>query len=131
VSNEPLEDDGRVYEQFPEQFHKVAHVLRIRRIEPGTKARLTELLTDADELFTGADTTTVTGLVALAGSRETAHRRLRLLLTLDAMMLWRPDAVAQAHDEWWAVDDGTRAALADLEVPDLLVHRKGSEDGRS
>jgi hypothetical protein len=131
VSSEPLEDDGRVYEQFPEQFHKVAHVLRTHRIAPGTKARLTELLIDADELFAGADTTTVTGLAALAGSRETAHRRLRLLLTLDAMMLWRPDAVAEAHDEWWAVDDGTRAALVDLDVPDLLVHRKGSEDDRS
>jgi hypothetical protein len=131
VSSEPLEDDDGVYEQFAAQFHNVAHALRTRRVTPGTKARLTELLADADELFTHADATIVTGLAALVGSRETARRRLRLLLTLDAMMLWRPDAVAEAHDEWWAVDDGTRAALADLDVPDLLVHRKGSEHDRS
>ncbi len=39
--------DG-VYEQFPEQFHDVADALRIRRIPPGDKARLGDLLDDAD-----------------------------------------------------------------------------------
>lgn len=47
------------------------------------------------------------------------------------MMLWRPDGVATAHEEWWAEDDDARAALADLDVPDLLVHRMGAADDRS
>lgn len=128
VSAEPLEDVDGVYEQFAEQFHSTAHALRVRRIAPGMKARLSDLLTDADVLFAHEDVTLVAELAALAGSRETARRRLRLLLALDAMMLWRPDGVRAKDDEWWAVDDGSRASLPDLDVPDLLVYRKGTED---
>jgi hypothetical protein len=89
------------------------------------------LLADADELFTHADATVVTQLAALVGSRETARRRLRLLLALDAMMLWRPDGRGDLHDDWWAVDDGGRAILHDLDLPDLLVHQRGKADDRS
>jgi len=128
VSTEPLEDADGIYEQFPEQFHNVAHALRVRRIAPGAKARLTDLLTDADELFRRIDAVLVAELATLAGSVETARRRLRLLLALDAMMLWRPDGAPDDHDDWWALDDDTRATHADLDVPDLLVHRKGAQD---
>ncbi|MFI5803470.1 hypothetical protein [Streptomyces sp. NPDC051561] len=125
-TDEPLEDDG-VYEQFPEQFHCVAHVLRTCRIAPGMKARLTELLADADTLVTRTDAAIVAELTDLAGgNRDTARRRLRLLLTLDALMLWRPDNRPDPHDEWWATDDGIRGLLPELNVPDLLVHRKAS-----
>jgi hypothetical protein len=72
----------------------------------------------ADEGY--PDAALVADLAGLAGSMETARRRLRLLLALDAMMLWRPDAAPDIHDEWWAVDDGTRAQRPDLDVPDLL-----------
>ncbi|GAA3755807.1 hypothetical protein [Salinactinospora qingdaonensis] len=34
-SDEPLENADEVYEQFPEQFHNTAHVLRTRRACPG------------------------------------------------------------------------------------------------
>jgi hypothetical protein len=51
VDTEQLEDTDGVYEQFPEQFHDVADALRIRRILPGGKARLADLLADVDELF--------------------------------------------------------------------------------
>jgi hypothetical protein len=131
VPTEALEDADGIYEQFPEQFHNVAHALRVRRVPPGGKARLSELLADADELFAYPDVALVAELARLAGSVETARRRLRLLLALDAMMLWRPDAVPDIHDEWWAVDDGTRAQRPDLDVPDLLVYRKGTQDVRS
>ncbi|MGH3500983.1 MAG: hypothetical protein ACRDQA_08825 [Nocardioidaceae bacterium] len=130
-STQPLEDAEGIYEQFPEQFHNVVHALRVHRIAPGTKARLTELLADADELFTYGDAALVRDLAALAGSHETARRRLRLLLALDAMMLWRPNGGPDVHDDWWAIDDDTRVALPDLDIPDLLVHRKGNDDDRS
>jgi hypothetical protein len=135
-----VEDDGRivdmdeldeatgVYQQFPEQFHNVAHALRIRRIAPGMKARLSDLLTDADDLFEYPESSTVAELAALAGHINTARLRLRLLLALDAMMLWRPDGLASVHHDWWAIDDTTRARLADLDIPDLLVCRKGPDD---
>jgi hypothetical protein len=131
LSAEPLEEANGVYEQFAEQFHNTAHALRVRRIGPGMKARLSVLLGDADELFSHADADLVAELAALAGSRDTARRRLRLLLALDAMMLWRPDGYRDEYDDWWAVDDGTRESLPDLDVPDLLVYRKGTEDERS
>ena len=131
ASSEVLEDAEGVYEQFAEQFHNVAHALRARRVAPGAKTRLTDLLADADELFTHADATVVTQLAALVGSREIARRRLRLLLALDAMMLWRPDGRGDLHDDWWAVDDGGRAILHDLDLPDLLVHQRGKADDRS
>lgn len=127
VQTEELEDADGVYEQFPEQFYNVAHALRLRRIPPGGKVRLADLLADADDLFSYADAPVVAELAALAGSRETARRRLRLLLALDAMMLWQPDETASTGDSWWAGDDGARAALPDLEIPDLLIYRKGSE----
>src|SRR5207248_718893 len=88
---EPLEDTDGVYEQFPEQFHDVAEALRARRIPPGGKARLGDLLGDVDEFFSHEDVPLVAALAVLAGTRETARRRLRLLLCLDAMMLWQPD----------------------------------------
>jgi hypothetical protein len=128
VDTEPLEDTDGVYEQFPEQFHDVADALRIRRIPPGGKARLVDLLADVDELFSHQDVPVVATLAMLAGTRETARRRLRLLLCLDAMMLWQPDGVPSDGSPWWAADDGSRAELPDLEVPDVLVNRKGTED---
>lgn len=130
MAEEPLEDADGVYEQFPEQFHDVSHALRAHRIMPGTKARLTDLLADADRLFaTDEPSAVVDGLVAVVGgSRDTARRRLRLLLALDAMMLWRPDGRPDPSDEWWALDDGIRGVLSDLDIPDLLVCRKGDED---
>ena len=131
IQTEPLEDADGVYEQFPEQFHNVAHALRIRRIAPGGKTRLADLLADADELFGHTDAPVVADLAALSGSGDAARRRLRLLLALDAMMLWQPDGTADAHDLWWAVDDGARAALPDLDIPDLLIYRKASQDDRS
>lgn len=124
---EPLEDASGVYEQFPEQFHNVAHALRMRRIDPGMKTRLSELLADADVLLQHDDAEVVAELIMLAGSRETARLRLRLLLALDAMMLWRPDGGPRGDDEWWAVDDGARVDLPDLEIPDLLVHRRSTD----
>jgi hypothetical protein len=131
VDIEDLEDVDGVYQQFPEQFHNTAHALRLRRINPGMKARLSELLGDVDELFAREETAIVAELAGLAGSVETARRRLRLLLALDAMMLWRPDHVPLDGDDWWAIDDDARASLSDLDVPDLLVHRKGPDDERS
>jgi hypothetical protein len=128
---EALEETEGVYDQFPEQFHNIAHALRVRRTAPGAKIRLTDLLADADELFAHRDAAVVTDLAALVGSLETARRRLRLLLALDAMMLWRPDGRADTHDDWWAVDDGSRAVLPDIEIPDLLVHQRGKVDDRS
>ncbi|MFJ8963304.1 hypothetical protein ACIRG5_28355 [Lentzea sp. NPDC102401] len=127
---DPLVDSDGVYEQFPEQFHSTADLLRAHRASPGMKTRLTELLNDVDVLFTHQSIGLVEELVALAGTADTARRRLRLLLALDAMMLWRPDDTPDAHDEWWAVDDGIRAVLPDLDLPDLLIHRKGTEDDR-
>ena len=47
------------------------------------------------------------------------------------MMLWQPDDIPGDGSPWWAVDDGSRVALPDLDIPDLLVHRKGAEDDRS
>lgn len=47
LPTEPFEDTDGLYEQFPEQFHNVAHALRVRRIAPGSKARLSALLADA------------------------------------------------------------------------------------
>jgi hypothetical protein len=131
ADTEPLEDTDGVYEQFPEQFHDVADALRIRRIPPGGKVRLGDLLGDADELFAHEDLPVVENLTVLAGTRETARRRLRLLLCLDAMMLWQPDGIPGYDSPWWAVDDGSRAVLPDLDIPDLLVHRKGTDDDRS
>ncbi len=131
LPTESLEDADGVYEQFAEQFHNTAHALRVRRIAPGMKARLSDLLADADELFAHTDAALIAELAALAGSRETARRRLRLLLALDAMMLWRPDGSRAQHDDWWAVDDGTRASLPELDIPDLLVYQKGTEDERT
>lgn len=130
VDAEDLENTAGVYRQFPEQFHNTAHALRVRRIAPGMKARLSDLVGDADELFAYPNTATVTELAALAGSVDTARRRLRLLLALDAMMLWQPDGYGVDHDEWWAIDDGARVSLPDLDLPDLLVYRKGAEDER-
>lgn len=127
--DEPLEDVDGVYEQFPEQFHGAADALRARRIAPGTKARLSDLLNDVDALFAHPGSRVVTELAALAGAYDTARRRLRLLLALDALMLWRPDGPTE-EDGWWAVDDRTRKRTPDLDVPDLLVHRRGSDDGR-
>jgi septum formation topological specificity factor MinE len=131
ASTETLEDAEGIYEQFPEQFHNVAHVLRTHRIPPGGKARLSELLADADELFLHSGTEMVAELARLAGSAETARRRLRLLLALDAMMLWRPDGAPSMFDEWWAVDDGTRAQAPDLDVPDLVIAGKEADSDRS
>ena len=130
MDTEPLEDTDGVYEQFPEQFHDVADALRVRRIPTGGKARLGDLLADADELFSHDDVPVVAALAVLAGTRETARRRLRLLLCLDAMMLWQPDSAPGADSPRWAAYDGSRAILPDLDIPDLLVHRKGSEDDR-
>lgn len=130
ADTEPLEDTDGVYEQFPEQFHDLAEVLRARRIPPGGKGRLGDLLSDADELFGHEDVPLVATLAVLAGTHETARRRLRLLLCLDAMMLWQPDGRPGDDSPWWAVDDGSRAALPDLDIPDLLIHRKGAEDDR-
>lgn len=132
VPDEPLDEVDGIYEQFPGLFHDLAHVLRTRRIPPGGKARLSDLLTDADGLFASAASPPVIAeLTALAGSRDTAQRRLRLLLALDAMMLWRPDDSPGDRDEWWAANDGTRSALPDLDIPDLLIYQEGSEDDRS
>jgi hypothetical protein len=128
VVTEPLEDNDGVYEQFPEQFHNIADALRGRRVAPGMKTRLSDLLADADLLFDQPGMRTVTELAALAGGVHTARLRLRLLLALDAMMLWRPDGVPARTDEWWAVDDETRASAPDLEFPDLLLHRRGPDD---
>jgi hypothetical protein len=130
ADTEPLEDTDGVYEQFPEQFHDVADALRTRRILPGSKARLADLLGDADELFAHVEVPVVATLTMLAGTGEVARRRLRLLLCLDAMMLWQPDGASGDDSQWWAVDDGSRAGLPDLDIPDLLVHRKGTEDDR-
>ena len=130
VDTEPLEDTDGVYEQFPEQFHDVAEALRIRLIPPGGKARLADLLADADELFSHQDVPVIAALAALAGTRDTARRRLRLLLCLDAMMLWQPDGAPGGDSTWWAADDSSRSVLPDLDIPDLLVHRKGHEDDR-
>ena len=128
VADEPLDEVDRKYQQFPGLFHDVAHVLRTRRIPPGGKARLSELLADADELFApAAPPPVIAELTVLAGSRETARRRLRLLLALDALMLWRPDGTPGDRDDWWAFDDGVRSALPDLDIPDLLVCKKGGE----
>jgi hypothetical protein len=127
IPSDPLEDADGVYEQFPEQFHNVAHAIRARRIAPSSKARLSELLGDVDELFAHPDVPLVAELAGLAGSIETARRRLRLLLALDAMMLWCPDGLPGPHESWWAVDDGSRALRPDLDVPDLLVYRKGAQ----
>lgn len=132
LPTEPLQQAEGVYEQFPEQFHNVAHVIRTHQVPAGSKTRLTDLLANADRLFSGRPSTVVDELTALAGgAAETARRRLRLLLALDAMMLWRPDARPDAADEWWAIDDGIRGTLPDLDVPDLLIHRKGCDDDRS
>jgi hypothetical protein len=128
ADDEPLEDTDGVYEQFPEQFHDVADALRIRRVPPGGKARLADLLGDVDELFAHDGVPVVATLTMLAGAGETARRRLRLLMCLDAMMLWQPDGDPRDDRSWWAVDDGCRAALPDLDIPDLLIHRKGTED---
>jgi len=130
ADTEPLEDTDGVYEQFPEQFHDVADALRIRRIPPGGRVRLGDLLGDADELFAHEDLPVVENLTVLAGTRETARRRLRLLLCLDAMMLWQPGGIPGYDSPWWAVDDGSRAVLPDLDIPDLLVHREGTDDDR-
>ena len=130
ADTEPLEDTDGLYEQFPEQFHDVADALRIRGIPPGGKVRLDDLLGEADELFAHEDLRVVATLTVLAGTRETARRRLRLLLCLDAMMLWQPDGIPRDDSPWWAVDDGSRAVLPDLDIPDLLVHRKGTDDDR-
>ncbi|MFG1926380.1 hypothetical protein [Cryptosporangium sp. NPDC048952] len=130
ISAEELEDQDGVYEQFPEQFHNVADVLRKRRIAPGAKARLSDLLADVNELFVQPDLPLVVELATLAGSHETARRRLRLLLALDAMMLWRPDGHPDLHSDWWAIDDGVRARYPDLDVPDLLIQRKGPQNVR-
>jgi len=130
ADTEPLEYTDGVYEQFPEQFHDVADALRVRRILPGGKARLGDLLGDADELFAHDDVPIVGSLTVLAGSRETARKRLRLLLCLDAMMLWQPDGTPDESCPWWSVDDGIRADLPDLDIPDLLINRKGVSDDR-
>jgi hypothetical protein len=132
VPGEPLGEVDGIYEQFAGLFHDVAHVLRTRRIPPGGKARLSDLLADADDLFAPAEPPPVIAeLALLAGSLVTARRRLRLLLALDALMLWRPDGVPGNRDDWWAVDEGVRSTLPDLDIPDLLVYQKGSEDDRS
>jgi hypothetical protein len=129
VQDEPLDEVDGIYEQFPGLFHDVAHVLRTRRIPPGGKARLSDLLADADELFAPATPPpAVAELAVLADSRETARRRLRLLLALDALMLWRPDGAPGDRDDWWAVDDSVRSSSPDLDIPDLLMHKKGTED---
>jgi hypothetical protein len=130
ADTEPLEDTDGVYEQFPEQFHDVSAALRVRRILPGGKARLGELLSDADELFVHEGVAVVAALATLAGGLDTARRRLRLLLCLDATMLWQPDGVPVDDSHWWAADDGARAALPDLDIPDLLIYRKGADDDR-
>jgi len=128
VASESLEETDGVYEQFPEQYHNVAEALRGRRIAPGMKARLSDLLADVDTLFLQPDLRTISELVALAGGPHTARLRLRLLLALDALMLWRPDGVPDESDDWWAVDDASRATADDLDYPDLLLHRKGPDD---
>jgi hypothetical protein len=46
------------------------------------------------------------------------------------MMLWQPDGIPCDDSPWWAVDDGSREVLPDLDIPDLLVHRKGTDDDR-
>lgn len=125
---EPLEDSDGVYEQFPGQFHDVAEALRLRRIAPGGKTRLSDLLGDADELFAHQSVPVVVTLSTLAGTSETARRRLRLLMCLDALMLWQPDGEPRDDSSWWAADDGCRATLPDLDIPDLLLHRKGAEE---
>ena len=88
---EPLEDTDGVYEQFPEQFHDVADALRTRRIPPGGKARLGDLLGDADELFAPRRRPgRRRPLPCWPAPAKRRGRRLRLLLCLDAMMLWQP-----------------------------------------
>lgn len=124
VGADEFDDVDGVYQQFPEQFHDVADALRATRIDPGAHSRLSGLLADADNLLARENVAVVAELSGLAGSTETARRRLRLLLALDAMMLWRPDHSDGDDDGWWAADDGSRADLPDLDVPDLLVHRR-------
>lgn len=130
VIDELLADDEGVYAQFPEQYHVASEDIRLRRIPAGGKVRLSELLGSVDELFAGdeEDAEAFTApLVALASSRATARRRLRLLLALDALMLWRPDRDGGDVDgPWWAEDDETRADLDDLQIPDMLVHSADS-----
>ncbi|VVJ21613.1 Uncharacterised protein [Amycolatopsis camponoti] len=128
VATGALEENDGVYQQFPEQFHNVAEALRSRRIAPGMKARLSDLLADADALFSQPDLRTVAELAALAGGWHTARLRLRLLLALDALMLWRPDGLPTGSDDWWAVDDACRENAPDLDFPDLLLHRRGPDD---
>ncbi len=124
VDDEPLGNVDGVFEQFPEFFHDIALVLRSRRVIPGAEIRLSELLSDVDMLLERVDSDLVRELTELAGSREVARLRLRLLLALEAMMLWRPDGRAGDQDDWWAKDDGLRRSLPDLDLPDLLVQRR-------
>ncbi|MFN2534424.1 MAG: hypothetical protein ABR528_04160, partial [Pseudonocardiaceae bacterium] len=70
---EDLEDTDGIYQQFPEQFHNAAHALRLRRITPGIKVRLSELLGDVDELFAHEGSAIVVELTGLAGSVDTAR----------------------------------------------------------
>lgn len=120
-----LEDAVGIYRQFPEQYHAVADQLRHHRIPPGTKARLSDLLDDADRLM-AAEVPVRATLAELAGSVDVARRRLRLLLALDAMMLWSPDATSD--DDWWATDGHTRADADELDIPDLVIHHAHPSD---
>ena len=92
VDTEPLEDTDGVYEQFPEQFHDVAEALKARPIPLGGKARLGDLLGDTDELFAHEDAPVVATPPPCWPVPRAKPRAcvLRLLLCLDAMMLWQP-----------------------------------------
>ncbi|OIV38529.1 hypothetical protein BIV57_05185 [Mangrovactinospora gilvigrisea] len=115
-----------VFEQFPPLFHRAADALREFRIAPGNQVRVTDLLSDVESLFAKPDLSTVVDLAALAGGdADTARLRLRLLIALDALLLWRPDNQPAGDEHWWAIDDGALGDLPDLHLPDLLIcHRE-------
>jgi hypothetical protein len=123
-----LVDLEAVWEQFPAVFHDVAQALRQRRIASGGHGRLSALMADATS-FVAAGGDLVTELVSHCGDDpESTTTRLRLLLALDALLLWRPEGHPTAADQWWATTDDVRIH-GEIDVPDLVVHRNGVQDG--
>ena len=122
-----LEDVVALWSQFPDVYHDVADALRHRRVPPGGKARLSELFDDA-ERFVAAGTDLAVALVDASDDADApeAARRLRLLLALDAMLMWRPEEAPTVADTWWASADGRRLA-GDLDLPDMMLHRTGED----
>jgi hypothetical protein len=82
------------------------------------------LFNDAHDLMsTGGPI--VDDLVAATGSDEDdVSNRLRLLLALDALLMWRPDGIPAAADVWWSTTSDHKID-GPLRVPDLLIHRHG------